>query len=117
MRNLFHSNALLLLVYGCLMICLASWFVFRESYVLHELHNQLPLLFLVRFSLFWLVSVLIAVTLFLLQLSYYSLFLKEPDKKLSQRAGFVAIGLGITGCTGVALLIYLYQEYPSYFYL
>lgn len=116
MRKLAEGNRLILIIYGCLLVCLASYFVFRDVQLAHELHHKLPLVFLIRFSLFWLVSLLIAVTLFLVQLSYHHLVLKEPDKVLARRAGYLAIGMGMAGTAGMGLVLYLFQRYPAYFY-
>jgi hypothetical protein len=112
-----ESNRLLLFVYGCLLLCLASYFVIREHRLPHLLENKMPFLFLIRFSAFWFVSLMIALILYLLQLSCSYLLLKERDKALARRAGFITFWLGVAGGSGVALLIFLFRKFPEYFYL
>lgn len=112
-----ESNRLILFVYGCLLLCLASYFVIREYRLPYLLENELPFLFLVRFGAFWFVSLMLAVVLYLGHLSYHYLLLKEPDKALARRAGLLTFWLGVAGGTGFALLLYLFREYPEYFYL
>ena len=116
MRRLIESNRLILFVYGCLLLCLASYFVVREHRLPHLLENEMPLLFLIRFSVFWFVSLMIAVILYLVHLSYNYLLLKERDKALARRAGFMTFWLGVAGGTGISLLIFLFRSYPEYFY-
>lgn len=117
MRKLLQSNQLLLLLYGCLVVCLASYFIIRDLRVIEQLQHRVPYLFLVRFSLFWFVSLLLAVTIYLAQLSSQQLQLTELDKVRAQWAGYATIALGMAGCAGVGLLLYLYRQYPAYFYL
>lgn len=117
MRKLLESNRLVLFVYGCLLLCLASYFVIREHRLPHLLENKLPLLFLIRVAAFWFVSLMLAVVLYLVYLSYYSLVLKEPDKVLAKRVGILIFWLGVAGGTALLLLLYLYLKYPEYLYL
>jgi hypothetical protein len=117
MRRLIESNRLLLFVYACLLLCLASYFVIREHRLPHLLENKVPFLFLIRISAFWFVSLMIALILYLLQLSCSYLLLKERDKALARRAGFLTFWLGVAGVSGVSLLIFLFRRYPDYFYL
>ncbi|MER2997889.1 hypothetical protein [Pontibacter populi] len=117
MRRLMESNRFILFVYGCILLCLASYFVIREHRLPHLLENEMPLLFLLRFSVFWFVSLMIAVIMYLVHLSYSYLLLKERDKALARRAGFMTFWLGVAGGTGIVLLLFLYVNYSDYFYL
>ncbi|MBC5772540.1 hypothetical protein H8S95_00560 [Pontibacter sp. KCTC 32443] len=117
MRKLLESNRLILVLYGCLLVSLASFFIIREQDILHQIHHELPLMFLVRFGVFWFVSLMIAIVLYLVHLSYYHLFLKSPDRTLARRVGYLTFWLGVGGGTLITVLLYLYHEYPDYFYL
>jgi hypothetical protein len=116
MRKLVERNGLLLLVYGCLLICLASFFVIHESHLIHQRHHDLPVMFLARFGVFWFVSIMIAVVLYLAYLSYFHLFLKAPEKVLARRAGYLTFWLGVGGCILISLVLYFYYKYPQVFY-
>ncbi len=117
MRKLMENNRVVLFVYGCLLLCLASYFVIREHKLPHLLENELPFLFLIRFSVFWFVSLMIAVVFYLGHLSYHYFLLKEPDKVLARRAGKAIFWLGVVIGGGLSTLIFLFRCFPDYLYL
>ncbi|MEJ8755975.1 hypothetical protein WG947_03125 [Pontibacter sp. H259] len=115
MRKLLESNRLLLCVYACLLLSLASFFIFREQRLSYLTDHKLPFLFLVRFGAFWFVSFMLAIVFYLAYLSYQPMLLKKPDKVLARRLGFYTFWLGIG--IGVAVLVglYLLYKFPYYF--
>ena len=116
MRKLVERNGLVLLIYGCVLICLASFFIIREHHLVHLEHHDLPLMFLARFGVFWFVSIMIAVVLYLLHLSYFHLFLRAPEKMLARRAGYLTFWMGVGGVILISLVLYFYYKYPQVFY-
>ena len=115
MRKLIESNRLVLFMYGCLLLCLASYFVIREHRLPFLLDNDVPFQFLVRLGTFWFISMMIAVVIYLAHLSYNYLLLKEPDKALAKYAGLVTFWLGVTGSIILGMLLFLFKLYPAYF--
>ena len=117
MRRLIESNKLLLLLYGCLLVCLASYFVIQEHHLSYQLHHKLPLYFIARVGVFWFVSLMIAVVLYLAHLSYHNLFLKKPERVLARNAGYLIFWLGVAGGFLIFAVLCLFYQYPQYFYL
>lgn len=115
MRKLIESNRLILFIYGCVLLCLASYFVIREHRLPFVLDNNVPIQFLIRLGTFWFVSMMIAVILYLAHLSHSYLLLKESDKALAKYAGLVTFWLGVAGCIVLGLLLFFYKLYPTYF--
>ena len=114
MRRILESNRLLLIVYACLLLCLASYFVTREPRILYQPESKLPLLFLIRFGVFWFVSFMIAVILYFARLSYQNIILKEPDKTLARRLGYYMFWLGVGLCVAVLTGLYFFINFPEH---
>lgn len=68
-----------------------------DTELLNKLHLKLPLLFLIRFSVFWLVCLIVAVAGYLLHLRYNQLAMPAPDKAYAARLGRLALYIGLAG--------------------
>lgn len=88
---------MLLLLYGSIVIVIGSFFLVRDIRLMFELHHNLPLLFLLRFSVFWFMCLMIAVAGYFMYLSHNQLLLPEPDKVYAARLGRMAFYVGVTG--------------------
>jgi hypothetical protein len=98
-NRIISNHKILLFLYGSIVVIIGSFFLVGDAGLLQELHFNLPLLFLIRFSLFWLMCLMIAVAGYLLHLSYNQLAMPEPDKAYAGRLGRLALYIGIAGCT------------------
>lgn len=113
MINKIISNyKILLLLYGGFVVIIGSFFLIGDTRLLNELHYKLPILFLIRFSVFWFMCLMIAVAGYLLHLSYNQLAMPEPDKAYAARLGKLALYIGITGSTLAFICFITLHQYP-----
>lgn len=87
----------MLLWNGGIVVIIGSFFLVSDTGLLHKQHYNLLLLFLIRFSVFWLMCLMIAMAGYLLQLSYNRLAMPEPDKAYAARLGLLALYTGLAG--------------------
>lgn len=99
MYKIVSNYKMLLLLYGSIVIVIGSFFLVRDIHLMFELHQDLPLLFLLRFSVFWFMCLMIAVAGYFVYLSYNQMLLPEPDRAYAARLGRMALYVGVTGGT------------------
>ena len=114
MKKVITGSTTLLWVYGCMLVCLASYFIIREKTIFEVSEHSLPLTFLVRFGIFWFLSLMIAVTFYLAHINYHRLLLKGPEKVLAKRIGYITFLLGLAGGIGLLLTALLFDTIVPY---
>lgn len=114
MKKVINGSATLLWLYGCLLVCLASYYIIRENAIFEVSNHSLPLTFLVRFGVLWFLSLMIAVTFYLAHINYHRLLLKGPEKVLARRIGYITFLLGLAGGIGMLLTALLFQDIVPY---
>lgn len=112
MNKLISNHKLLLLLYGAFVFMTGSFFLVKDVSLMQELHHKLPLLFLLRLSVFWFMCLMIAVAGYLLYLSYNQLAMPDPDKAYAARLGKIALYVGVTGGSVAFICFITLHRFP-----
>jgi len=112
MNKIFYDSKLLLTLYGSLLIIIGLFFLILDEQVLEETYRRLPLLFMIRFSIFWFMCLVVAVAGYLYYLSYTHINLPNPDKLYAARLGRLALYIGVAGCSMAFICFLTLRHYP-----
>lgn len=95
MKSMHLRTVILFLGYGMLLHLLASFFLVKQTAILQQTSEQLPLEFVARFGAFWFISFILALIIFSLYLRYkrvtITLSQKSHIKRLSKTATLTAL--------------------------
>lgn len=97
MRNTKLLNAGIIAAYTAVLIALAVSFLIADQSLLYRMHYELPLMFMVRFSAFWFLSFVLALSIFLYHLDANYINIPTSDKLYALRLGKLALWVGIAG--------------------
>ncbi len=106
MRKVRVLNSYVIVMYGCLLVILALWFLIHDMAVMHELNNNLPLTFIFRVMFFWFASFLLAIGVFMLNLNLNYIRITTADKVYAAKWCKFVLSSGLVGA--VALVTFLY---------
>jgi len=112
MLKLISNYKVLLFFYGCAIVAIGFFFLALDNSLLHEVHFDLPLLFLIRFSVYWMMCLVIAVSGYLFYLSSRQLVMPRPDRVYAARLGKLALYVGVTGSTIAFVCFLTLRHYP-----
>lgn len=97
MRNNKLINAGIIAAYTAILIALAVSFLIADQSLLLRMHYDLPLMFMVRFSAFWFLSFVLALSIFLYHLDANYINIPTSDKLYALRLGKLALWIGLIG--------------------
>lgn len=108
MRQQAQYIFLILSLYGSILMALAAFFLVSEPLLLENLHYyNLPLGFLMRFSVFWFCSFLFSLIFVLFYMRHQAHVIPEFEKRQALRFGAYAFSLGTVAAVVVASLFFL----------
>ncbi len=112
MRQVRVYNGIMISVYTGTLLIIASYLLLYEEAVLHKLRNQLPIVFIARFTLFWLLSFLFALIVSLFSLRFACLHVQEPGKTYKTlRLYKMVLSVGAIGVLLIAFSYYCFQMF------
>lgn len=96
-RNYKLINAGIIASYTAILVALAVSFLVSDQSLLYRMHYDLPLMFMVRFSAFWFLSFVLALSIFMYHLNANYINIPVSDKLYALRLGKLALWLGLLG--------------------
>ncbi len=104
-QNTRYYSLCLLMLHAALLLFLSFHFLAREEYLMHSMHQKLPLQFLIRFCAFWFVSLLFTLSAFMVYMHRYQLQIPAMERHYAILTGKYAFGVGVVILVMVVLYI------------
>ncbi|MHA6249905.1 hypothetical protein ACXYMU_18360 [Pontibacter sp. CAU 1760] len=100
----------LLLLHCAILLFLSFYFLGREDYLLQYMHYKLPLHFLLRFGVFWFISFVFTLLVYLSYVRRYQLQMPVAERSFALLTGKYAFSFGAVAAALLMLLVfYLYN--------
>lgn len=109
MRQARVYNGIIISVYTGTLLIIAFYLLLHEESLLHKLRNQLPIIFIARFTLFWFISLLFALIVSLFSLRFTYLHMHGPERLYTLRLCKMVLSVGAIGVLMIAFAYYCFQ--------